>query len=129
MFISALGFVSGQRIEAQASVSAHPQGKIHGRFRFGYDIATEMIETVLVSPEITEIRDYAGVPTWTGSGFFITRDGLIFTAKHVVEGAEAIFVQDFNGRRYQATALEQGYHDAALLKIAGEAPSYHTHCT
>lgn len=106
-------------------MSAHPQEKIEGRFRFIYDLATGMIETVLVSPEITEIRDYAGVTTLisTGSGFFISRDGLILTAKHVVEDAEAIFVQDFNGRRYRANVLEQGHHDVALLKTDAEAPS------
>jgi S1-C subfamily serine protease len=123
MWIRAVGFVPGQRIEAEAAVSGAGQ-RIEGRFRFVYDIATSKIETVFVSPEISEIRDYWGRPTWTGSGFFISRDGLIFTAKHVTKGAEAIFVNDFDGRSYRAEVVAQGYYDVALLKVdAGKAPS------
>jgi S1-C subfamily serine protease len=85
--------------------------------------ATAKIETIFVSPEITEIRDYWEVPTSTGSGFFISHDGLILTAKHVVEDAQAIFVQDFDGRRYRAEVVQQGYYDVALLKVDGKAPS------
>jgi S1-C subfamily serine protease len=121
MWIRALEFVSDQRIEAQAIVSGAGQ-KFEGRFRFVYDIATAKIETIFVSPEITEIR-LGGVPTWTGSGFFISRHGLILTAKHVITDAQAIFAQDFDGRRYRADVVKQGYYDVALLKIDGEAPS------
>ena len=88
-----------------------------------YDIATGRIETVLVSPEITELRDYGQVPTSTGSGFFISRDGLVLTAKHVVADARAIFAQDFDGRRYRAEVVEQGYYDVALLRVDAEPPS------
>jgi hypothetical protein len=122
MWIRALGFVSGQRIEADAAVTGAGQ-QIGGRFRFVYDISTAEIETIFVSPEITEIRDYWEVPTSTGSGFFISHDGLILTAKHVVEDAQAIFVQDFDGRRYRAEVVQQGYYDVALLKVDGKAPS------
>jgi len=122
MWIRGLEFVSGQRIEAEAAVSRAAGKQIEGRFRFVYDVATAKIETILVSPEITEIRDYWGVPTSTGSGFFISRDGLILTAKHVVTDVLAIFVQDFDGRRYRGEVDEQGYYDVALLKVDAEAP-------
>ena len=122
MWIRALGFVPGQRIEAVAAVSGAGQ-RIEGRFRFVYDIATAKIETIFVSPEITEISDYWGVLPLTGSGFFISRDGLILTAKHVVADFQAIFVQDFEGRRYRAEVVEQGYYDVALIKVDAEAPS------
>jgi hypothetical protein len=105
MHIRAPEFVSGQRIEAEAAVTGAAQ-RIEGRFRFVYDIATAKIETIFVSSEITEIRDYWGVPTSTGSGFFISRDGLILTAKHVVTDAQATFVQDFDGRRYRAETVK-----------------------
>ena len=121
IWIRALGFVSDKRIEAEATVSGGAQHG--GRFRFVYDIATAKIKAVFVSPEITEIRDYWEVPTSTGSGFFISHDGLILTAKHVVEGAQAIFVQNFDGRRYRAAVVQQGYYDVALLKVDGKAPS------
>jgi Trypsin-like peptidase domain len=124
MWICALGFVPSQRIEAEAAITgAGPAQRIQGRFRFVYDIATAKIGTIFVSPEIAEIRDYWDAPTSTGSGFFISRDGLVLTAKHVVADAQAIFVQDFDGRRYRAEVIKKGYYDVALLKVDAKAPS------
>jgi serine protease Do len=122
MWINALTPVSGERVEVEALVRTGATVRIEGRFRFVYDISTGLIENILVSPEVTEIRDYIGVPTWTGSGFFISHDGLIFTANHVVQDAQAIFVQDFHGRRHRAVVVQHGYYDVALLKVDAQAP-------
>lgn len=122
MWIFARKLMPKGKVEASAAVSAGRQ-RIEGRFQFVYDLETLKIETIFVSPELTEARDYWGAPHSTGSGFFISRDGLILTAKHVIENAEAVFVQNFDGRRYRAEIVETGYYDAALLKVQAEAPS------
>ena len=55
----------------------------------------------------------------SGSGFIITEDGYVVTNAHVVEGANAITVQLYDGKEYPATVI--GYEnttcDVALLKI------------
>jgi serine protease Do len=55
-----------------------------------------------------------------GSGFFISSDGLLLTATHVVRDAKAIKVRSSDGRRYVATVV--GYdelRDLAMLKAQG----------
>lgn len=55
----------------------------------------------------------------SGTGFIITQDGYVVTNAHVVEGANAVTVQLYDGREFPATVV--GYEDTtcdvALLKI------------
>ena len=57
-----------------------------------------------------------------GSGVVLSRDGVILTNFHVVEGANAITVTLFNGETYQAVKIgEDANTDIALVKI--DAPT------
>lgn len=56
--------------------------------------------------------------TFTGTGFAITADGLIATNYHVVDGANAVSVQNAQGDSYKAEVLyAEPQHDIAILKI------------
>ena len=53
-----------------------------------------------------------------GSGFFLSEDGYIATAQHVVAGAKRITVRLSGGKEYNAvTVWGDGMTDLALLKI------------
>ena len=54
----------------------------------------------------------------TGSGFFVTEDGYIATANHVVDGAASIKVVMSNGEMYDAEVIDGNeYTDIAVIKI------------
>ncbi|MDB4927109.1 serine protease [Mucilaginibacter sp.] len=54
----------------------------------------------------------------TGTGFAITSDGLIATNYHMVQDANAISVQNADGKTYKAEVLYiEPEHDIAILKI------------
>jgi serine protease Do len=56
--------------------------------------------------------------TTLGSGFVIDKEGHVLTNRHVVEGADKIFVTLANGRRYDAKLVGRDARtDVALLKI------------
>lgn len=61
---------------------------------------------------------------WGGSGFFVTADGYILTNKHVVDGAEELFVrtgsmsQTDEGLKARLVGKDP-YLDLALLKVEG----------
>lgn len=56
--------------------------------------------------------------TYTGTGFFVSGDGHILTAFHVVEDAEKITVTTSDGAEYQAEVLNYSKaNDLAVLKI------------
>jgi serine protease Do len=55
-----------------------------------------------------------------GSGFIVTRDGMIVTNQHVVAGADSIVVTLRDGRDYPARLLgEDARTDIAVVQIAG----------
>ena len=59
-----------------------------------------------------------------GSGFFISTDGLVLTAAHVVEGG-AVDVQERSGRLTHARVVRMSKsHDVALLSVAGAGVSF-----
>ncbi len=54
----------------------------------------------------------------TGSGFFITEDGYIATANHVIDGMSEIMVVMSNGETYNAEVIDGNeYTDIAVIKI------------
>ncbi|MCK5630115.1 MAG: trypsin-like peptidase domain-containing protein [Nanoarchaeota archaeon] len=69
--------------------------------------------------------DSEGIEWSKGTGFAITNDGWLVTAKHVVDNSNAIIVLDFdaNGVEHQYTIKSRGMdpvHDIALIKIDKE---------
>jgi S1-C subfamily serine protease len=63
-------------------------------------------------------------PKGSGSGFFVSPDGLILTNEHVVEGAAAVVVRSFGGEVQSAHPIHEDVtRDLALLKV-DEASGY-----
>jgi len=72
------------------------------------------------------VFDVFGRKTATGSGFFISEDGLLVTNFHVVEGAHTATVKTINGDVYNvagAIALHKDY-DIAVLSTGGRNHSF-----
>ncbi len=58
-----------------------------------------------------------------GSGVIVSRDGLILTAAHVIEGNEFMTVIFPDGRQERARVLGANYtRDAAMARLLGEGP-------
>jgi len=58
------------------------------------------------------------LPSGAGSGFIISRDGLIVTNHHVVAGRDRFEVKLFDGREFEATVVGSDEEtDVALLKL------------
>lgn len=63
------------------------------------------------------------VPEGTGSGFFISADGLVMTAYHVVRDAESFRVVTTKGQSLPASVVGYDeYHDLALLRVRALSP-------
>ncbi len=61
----------------------------------------------------------------SGSGFFVSPDGLILTVETVVAGAEEITALTFEGEALPARVVgREGHFNLALLKVAGEDHPY-----
>jgi serine protease Do len=59
--------------------------------------------------------------TGIGSGFFVSRDGYVATAAHVVENARKVWVILSSGKRLEARVVDENeFSDVALLKVDGE---------
>ena len=57
-------------------------------------------------------------PSSSGTGFFVSKDGLILTSNHIVKDATDIFVTTHSGDRLKAVIVSHSKAmDAALLKI------------
>jgi S1-C subfamily serine protease len=73
--------------------------------------------------DIDALIAYSGGTSSEGTGMVISRDGLILTNNHVIDGSNSIHVRAavaHGGKEYTATVV--GYdsaHDVALLKISG----------
>jgi len=58
------------------------------------------------------------VGSWEGSGFVLSEDGIICTAKHVVEGGGTFVVTFDDGTKVTTTcALQDNEHDIGFLKV------------
>ena len=65
-------------------------------------------------------RGYERVVQGLGSGFLVSRDGIIVTNQHVTEGADSIVVTTRDGRDFSARLLgEDPLTDIAVLQIRG----------
>ena len=79
-------------------------------YQFFYDGET------LTEEESNELVEVA-----SGTGFFVTEDGLILTNRHVVDQTSATYiVVDNNGTEYEAKFVDADpFQDIALLKVEG----------
>ena len=67
-------------------------------------------------PAVVTIETQEGV----GSGFFVSRDGLVLTNAHVVEGARRIAIRTQNEDRFLARVVSlSAPYDLALLRVEG----------
>ena len=58
-----------------------------------------------------------------GSGFVISEDGFIVTNNHVIEGADEILIEFFEGGELEATVIGTDKNtDLALLKVESDTP-------
>ena len=58
-----------------------------------------------------------------GSGFVVSEDGYIVTNNHVIEGADEIEIEFFNGKRLEAKLIgTDPKTDIALLKVESDTP-------
>ncbi|QJF52043.1 DegQ family serine endoprotease [Roseobacter ponti] len=58
-----------------------------------------------------------------GSGFVISEDGYVVTNNHVIEGADEILIEFFNGDELKAEVIGTDPNtDIALLKVEADAP-------
>ncbi|MEP1587436.1 MAG: trypsin-like peptidase domain-containing protein, partial [Tateyamaria sp.] len=58
-----------------------------------------------------------------GSGFVISEDGFIVTNNHVIDGADEILIEFFNGDELEATLIGTDPNtDIALLKVDADGP-------
>ena len=58
-----------------------------------------------------------------GSGFVISEDGFVVTNNHVIDGADEILIEFFNGEELKATVVGTDPNtDIALLKVEHDAP-------
>ena len=59
--------------------------------------------------------------TGIGTGFFVSGDGYVATAAHVIENAQRVWVILASGKRVEARVIaENEFSDVALLKVAGD---------
>jgi serine protease Do len=97
--------------------------------------ATELVAPAVVSIDASYTRQTRPVYDWfwrryypgrkrtfsnQGSGVIIDKSGYIFTNYHVIQRAERISVNTYNGERYEAELVYPApAYDLALLKIPG----------
>jgi len=80
------------------------------------EVVIDLADTVeQVMPSTVHIEN---VGICQGSGAIITRDGVVVTAKHVVEGGDSFIVTLNDGSRHATNlVIEDEQHDIAFLKI------------
>ncbi len=80
-------------------------------------IADQVARTLPTVVHISKVGE------WQGSGCVVSPDGMIFTAKHVVEGGGTFEVTLNDGRKFTTTkALADKTHDIGFLKIDVNTP-------
>lgn len=75
-----------------------------------------------ISPAIVAIEGQQEDGMSAGTGCILTKDGLILTGFHVIEGCKDIDVTINNGQTYKAKVLSKLKRDLALIKIEPKKP-------
>jgi len=80
-----------------------------------------VINILSVEPRKTDNNFTLVAKVSQGSGVLISEDGLIWTAAHVLQSAEVVQVEFFDGEIYEANVLSSNpLADVALIKINGK---------
>ncbi|KAJ8382579.1 hypothetical protein SKAU_G00033570 [Synaphobranchus kaupii] len=96
--------------------------------RYKYNFIADVVEKsapAVVYIEIMGRQPFSGreVPISNGSGFIITREGLIVTNAHVVANKRGVRVRLANGEAYNATVQDvDQVADIATIKISAQHP-------
>jgi len=100
LIFSLLVAMAGPCIHAAADQDALPQSAVVSLFRY----------------------DRSGALSTRGSGFFVSPDGLIATARHVVQDASKITGQTSSGERFTVEGVvgEDPVHDLVIVRISGD---------
>lgn len=78
--------------------------------------SAELLEEVKQS--IVVVSTQSSTSAGLGSGFIISDDGYIVTNQHVIEGADSIWVDLYDGKSYQAKVVGSSERDdVAVIKI------------
>jgi serine protease Do len=81
------------------------------------DPSMEYLERLGLIPQRNYFRNVQNM----GSGLIVSRDGMVVTNQHVVDGAVQIIVTLSDGRQYQAVLLDQvERYDLAVLRIEAD---------
>src|SRR4249920_3679686 len=87
--------------------------------------AVDSAKSSIVKIETWKNQNGKSIPQGTGSGFFFSSDGYLFTNSHVIHGTDKIRVMLFDGENYEATLIgEDPDGDLAVLK--SDAKNFHT---
>lgn len=108
--------ITGETIAYDSSVKLPMQSVSTGKSLTAEQIYKQCSPAVFY----IEVYDSYGVPCSSGSGFFITSDGIAVTCNHVIEGATAkIYLPD--GRTYWLDSIiaSSKTKDIAILKVNG----------
>ncbi|AXT55175.1 trypsin-like peptidase domain-containing protein [Aquimarina sp. MMG015] len=80
-----------------------------------------VIDVVSIGSQGEGVNRKLATQSSQGSGFLISKEGLIWTAEHVIKAAEVITVEFVDGDRYEAEVISSNPSaDVALLKIKDE---------
>jgi S1-C subfamily serine protease len=83
----------------------------------------ENLESI-VKLTVDRVAEDGKTKTSSGSGFFVTENGQIATANHVVEGADRIVVTAANGRKYDARVkVSHPGSESAVIELTNAAPN------
>lgn len=86
----------------------------------GADDFTELVERLRPSVVTLESRDLRGHRTGSGTGFFISSDGLVVTNHHVVAaGPSVALLADESEHAVLGVLVDDEASDVAILKIEG----------
>lgn len=91
----------------------------------GYSAANSFQRDNLAPPESTVVSiftyDSAGNGALHGTGFFVSSNGLVATARHVIQGYTKVLVQTRDARKYRVSDVvaEDPVHDLVVIRVNG----------
>lgn len=87
------------------------------------EVSGSVVSIDIISYDYTKVIEGKGVKAKSsiGSGVLISKDGLMWTAEHVINAAEEIKVEFSDGDSYNAEVVKSNENvDIALIKIVGD---------